>query len=148
MYAATAIVSVCKLCVCVCACMRVQRSHRCVDVCMAAICIILSHLAQIFSNFLVFKNSCAMNTVCQSWQPDIPDGRKCYKKTETIYQWRCPRGYFCGKNQKKLYQHKTFDAILKSGSTHLFDKSQHPHPEFSWYVVSLGRVYPPSKKSL
>ena len=63
---------------------------------------------------------------------NLPEGLKWSSKEVKVWEWRCPYGDLCGKNQKLLYKKDTRDECLILGSQHLFDKGQHSDPSFTW----------------
>ena len=67
-----------------------------------------------------------------SWGPDLPDGWTWSTKEVAQWEWRCPFGDLCGKNNRLLYKKKTADDALIAGTWHLFDKQQHSDPPYNW----------------
>ena len=55
----------------------------------------------------------------------LPPGWEQFEKAVTGYEWRCPYGATCGKNNKKLYSGMEKDSVLERGSWHLNDSSKH-----------------------
>ena len=49
-----------------------------------------------------------------------------------IWEWRCPEGERCGKKCRLLYKKHSEEEAVTAGTWHLYDKAQHPDPEYTW----------------
>ena len=73
-----------------------------------------------------------MGSGSDSWAGELPDGWMWAKKQVPQFEWRCPFGDKCGKNNRLLYKKTTAEDALTAGTWHLFDKKQHSDPPYNW----------------
>jgi len=62
----------------------------------------------------------------------LPDGWSWSKTTKQIWEWRCPVGGECGKNNRLLYKKNSPEEAITAGTWHLFDGNQHSDPTYTW----------------
>ena len=55
----------------------------------------------------------------------LPEGWTSGEKEITLYEWRCPHGQSCGKNQRLMYKKRVKEDALTCGAWHLFDENKH-----------------------
>ena len=65
-------------------------------------------------------------------KPTPPDGWTVVTKQATQFEFRCPLGEACGKNQRLLYKKKTHEEAVEAGAYHLIDKQKHETMHFTW----------------
>ena len=79
-----------------------------------------------------------MGSGSDSWAGELPDGWTWSKKQVPQFEWRCPFGDKCGKNNRLLYKKKTPEDALTAGTWHLFDKKQHSDPPYTWDEATVA----------
>ena len=68
----------------------------------------------------------------------LPEGWTSGEKDVQIYEWRCPHGAACGKNNKLMYKKQDREDALTCGAWHLFDQEKHNGLHSTWEEAKLA----------
>jgi hypothetical protein len=81
-----------------------------------------SELSKAFCPRLLQAASCGRMAANIS---EIPEGITIEVRGFVVFEWRCPAGDICGKNQRLMYKKADRANAITAGAWHLYDKSKH-----------------------
>ena len=74
---------------------------------------------------LRFRIERSFHLVMGAFHEQLPEGWSSVEKERTVYQFRCPWGELCGKQDKLLYESQNKDTVLDSAALHLLNEAVH-----------------------